>query len=930
MPSQEAVTGGLLAWIGSYDSLSKHVTAIEDLSDGTVLTEIMALVSPPHFSTSSQKSPGGNWVLQERAISRLQRSLSLILTGQELSAATPGGLGTLTPASIVRQKDTGAIVALTQAVLAAAVQCADNEPHINRIMALPVTHQESLMKIIESLMAEFAAASGGTHSVSQATSSGAPGEELGLTLPESDAGMPAPSSAGSGSSSPSLAPSDLDSAEYHALRAQFITLQGQHQRLQREHAQLQGTFATLETSHKSLQGEHQTLRIKFTQELNSQLEGMREENALLVHEHQQATRRFEKTERQLNSQLSAAFGQIDMLHQEQQKLDEDNARLQKSLREATKKNDELRKMVDSASNLQDQAEEIRDLTTRLEAAQRQAAQAKSRAEGLQDLRKQNRALQAECEELRERLGLSAGADASADSGTTGLNSSGSIARFRARVETLTERNLELGEALAQAEASLMQARDEADQATRTADEALRRVQEMELRLSAQPSGGDVHDMLDAGFDLDAPGAGFPGDHFSGGGIHEMDASNADAGGLRVRVVRLEAENKTLRDRLQEAQKSPSPESSQAETQAQALVTASDQALATARADLAAAEAELARLRSELADHQARQAAAEAAVQASEAQCAQLRDDLAAGEAALASLREELANSTAALASLREDLAGSTAALASAREQLAALGPLREDLAAAQRELGQRDAMATQLAADLAAVREELAVERATKAEQATSAAYLAEIQQSLRTLQTSASEAPTAPAERPALPDLGDDKVLIPLKQIQEMTLLKQSHDTLSERLRASDAEQRRLQEDLLALRAAQAEAPAEMLASYKALLEQSGADLEQAQRESRACREQLESLRKAARREQRMMAVAWYDLSSQLIRRGTAAPGSPPPPGRRPVAVGGGLGGSSGPGGGSGSSSTGAPSIGAGSWLSQQRQLDQNRYLTR
>ncbi|KAF9998491.1 hypothetical protein BGZ80_006775, partial [Entomortierella chlamydospora] len=134
-------------WVNTFDSISRPVRHISDLSDGIILFEVAADIDPKWFKLIRSADMGDNWVHKYNNLKKLHKLVTRYLEeklGQSLVKLDPPNLN-----AIAKDGDSIEVLKLCELVIAVAVQCDRNQFYIQKIQTLPHSVQRALMHSLE-------------------------------------------------------------------------------------------------------------------------------------------------------------------------------------------------------------------------------------------------------------------------------------------------------------------------------------------------------------------------------------------------------------------------------------------------------------------------------------------------------------------------------------------------------------------------------------------------------------------------------------------------------------------------------------------------------------------------------------------------------------------------------------------------------------
>ncbi|KAJ1675411.1 hypothetical protein EV182_001319, partial [Spiromyces aspiralis] len=133
-----------------FETLSREVRILDDLSDSIALFEICADVDPQWFKQIRSTDIGDNWVLKFNNLKKLHRLI--VRYYEEVLGYPTVRLEAPNLNAIAKESDHMELLKLCNLVLTLAVQCEKNEKYIGMIMQLDESDQRALMVAIEGMM----------------------------------------------------------------------------------------------------------------------------------------------------------------------------------------------------------------------------------------------------------------------------------------------------------------------------------------------------------------------------------------------------------------------------------------------------------------------------------------------------------------------------------------------------------------------------------------------------------------------------------------------------------------------------------------------------------------------------------------------------------------------------------------------------------
>eukprot|EP00771_Trimastix_marina_P001802 gnl/Trimastix_PCT/2903.p1 GENE.gnl/Trimastix_PCT/2903~~gnl/Trimastix_PCT/2903.p1 ORF type:complete len:730 (+),score=281.24 gnl/Trimastix_PCT/2903:47-2236(+) len=136
-------------WINTFPDLTRECHFFEDLSDGVLLYEILAQISPVYFGDLDEISPECPDLHSKIAnLEVLARGIEQYYISELHQIEFSSGVNL----EHVAEGDEGALLALVEQAMGAVVQCADKDVYIQAILGLPFEDQQELMHLIQKVM----------------------------------------------------------------------------------------------------------------------------------------------------------------------------------------------------------------------------------------------------------------------------------------------------------------------------------------------------------------------------------------------------------------------------------------------------------------------------------------------------------------------------------------------------------------------------------------------------------------------------------------------------------------------------------------------------------------------------------------------------------------------------------------------------------
>ncbi|KAG8733870.1 hypothetical protein FRC11_001080 [Ceratobasidium sp. 423] len=141
-----------ISWLSLF-KLSRNVTSLADLDDGTVLFEVLSQADEEYFHNPPRSQPSENWVIRFGQLKRLFRLITQyfvdVLHRQTAELEVPD------LQAIAQNHDVVQTLALCRLTIAISVQGKKNSEVIAGIQQLPQGEQRAIMTAIEKVMSRF-------------------------------------------------------------------------------------------------------------------------------------------------------------------------------------------------------------------------------------------------------------------------------------------------------------------------------------------------------------------------------------------------------------------------------------------------------------------------------------------------------------------------------------------------------------------------------------------------------------------------------------------------------------------------------------------------------------------------------------------------------------------------------------------------------
>ncbi|KAF9532408.1 HOOK protein-domain-containing protein [Crepidotus variabilis] len=338
--SQRREIDAFLNFFATFE-LSRPVTSVADLADGTALFDVLAVVDANYFrqptrpSSQPQPKTSDNWVLRFSSLKRLYRVMTQYYA--DVLQKPTSSLDVPDLQAIAKEHDLGATLLLCRLLIVIGVQCEKNKEFIDKIRGLSEEEQHLVMKAIEQVMAKIA-----------------------------------------------IAPGAQDLAEAS------MTEDDHYYRIQSERSQIFSEKETLEKVYTTLLEEHRQLQTSHDDALAEKEEARAQLREL---QRDVDSRRHEKADVMMRAEM-------DRLRAELQKS-EDNLAMAESeldkqtnlITDLTRKVDELQIKADEGVKLKDQVDEYRHAADKLQKTENVMEKYKKKLQEGADLRQHVKALE---------------------------------------------------------------------------------------------------------------------------------------------------------------------------------------------------------------------------------------------------------------------------------------------------------------------------------------------------------------------------------------------------------------------------------------------------------------------------------------------------------------------------------------------------------
>eukprot|EP00808_Paulinella_micropora_P002346 g11543.t1 len=356
----------LVKWINGFDIVSPKVK-FEDLADGIVLTKVLHAVAPSYFSEAKAGEAG--------AIKALLDQLAAFF--EDTSTASPIDPRQVS-VSLVVAKHEGELTKLLQLVLLAAIHAEHKQIAIEVIMALGESEQEQLMNVISMATGEEDPEMGTPHTEG--------GDHLGededpFAFASGVARRPADYPRGS---TGRLTDMMLKGDEWRRMEEQVTSLQAQN-------AQLEAKNTALARENKAQLKDMEEIR-SHRDSVASSSEAEQKQMASELAALRDKEARLTKSEAALKKALDAANARAESLEEEKEQL---KSRLETLNKRATTEKDEL---ISAGRELQDELELAKSKLTKLRKLEEQVKNYKKKIEESTEQKRQLQEYSASAEE----------------------------------------------------------------------------------------------------------------------------------------------------------------------------------------------------------------------------------------------------------------------------------------------------------------------------------------------------------------------------------------------------------------------------------------------------------------------------------------------------------------------------------------------------
>mmetsp|Transcript_407 Transcript_407/g.901 ORF Transcript_407/g.901 Transcript_407/m.901 type:complete len:654 (+) Transcript_407:157-2118(+) len=221
----EERNAALVEFLGIFDSVTSSPSTLSDLSDGVALFEALSEIAPDYFdATTIARDLGDNWALKSSNLRKLLRNLETYYHN-DLNKTTDL-FATIDVSAIAKESDADGIANLVELVAAAAVQCENRAEIVPRIMSMSPAGQVEMKGVIESSMGRLQDRGGGDDDDDEDYDDGSAGG-VGSAEPGIDFDSDDYDSDGDGGADPSTSMSAMFSAAEHDIDAAMADLDGE-------------------------------------------------------------------------------------------------------------------------------------------------------------------------------------------------------------------------------------------------------------------------------------------------------------------------------------------------------------------------------------------------------------------------------------------------------------------------------------------------------------------------------------------------------------------------------------------------------------------------------------------------------------------------------------------------------------------------------
>ncbi|KAJ3020272.1 UNVERIFIED_CONTAM: Protein Hook 1 [Siphonaria sp. JEL0065] len=324
--------------------LSHRPSGIASFCDGGLFSEILAEIDPAWFKARTGAELGDNWVLKFNGLKKTYKLVTSYydeVLGQT-HVSTALAVPNLT--AIARDDDTEEVLKFAQLVVTLAVQCENNQKHIERIQSLAPESQHALMLAIEQIMSRL--------------------QEAAAFAEANDLDRP-------GSSAAILADEKVIlEAENSSLHEQLRNLKAKYEELQAEKRELQF--------------------------------GMKEMQQASGQEGAGATAGPASADFVLRSQIDILKAELEKSEARREEADVLSRQQAASIKELTKKFDDASRRAEEVNHYKDQLDEFKHYADKLQKSEAMIEKYKKKMEESSDLRKQMKTLENQNSQLLER------------------------------------------------------------------------------------------------------------------------------------------------------------------------------------------------------------------------------------------------------------------------------------------------------------------------------------------------------------------------------------------------------------------------------------------------------------------------------------------------------------------------------------------------
>ncbi|KAM6500725.1 HOOK domain containing protein [Amanita muscaria] len=136
-------------------NLTRPVSSVADISDGTALFELLSIIDSDYFRQSEHASAqsSDSWVLRFAALKRLYRLMTQYFT--DVLQKPTSGLDVPDLQALAKDNSVAPALGMCRLTIAIGVQCEKNKEFIGKIQGLSESDQHQLMRAIEQIMVQI-------------------------------------------------------------------------------------------------------------------------------------------------------------------------------------------------------------------------------------------------------------------------------------------------------------------------------------------------------------------------------------------------------------------------------------------------------------------------------------------------------------------------------------------------------------------------------------------------------------------------------------------------------------------------------------------------------------------------------------------------------------------------------------------------------